>query len=325
MLKIFYFFLCFILTLSLTVEAEIPNFIDEGSFVLKPNEINTTSLTKSSVITISRINKTSKYDNSSTKDNAFMGWWENDIIVANGYGIKPKNSKNLRQSKNFARRAAIMDGYRRLAEIAEGVHITANKTAVNTEIKATIVGAKIVSEEFDDLGNCTVTLQVPIYGVTNSFARAVLKPIQKEKFPLPSKNVDISGTYTGVVIDCSGLELNPVLTPSIQKTNNESIYSYNNLDSDQVIAKGMIGYKSKEEIKSSGNYLLLAATSSEESTDRVGNNPLVVKAVALNNDGSCPVISNDDANKILSENQVSHFLDKGAVVFMSNRIRGMRM
>ena len=140
---------------------------------------------------------------------------------------------------------------------------------------------------------------------------------------MPSEGVETLGIYTGVIIDCSGLELNPVLTPSIQRTDNEYIYSYNNLDSNEVIAKGMIGYKIKEEVKSSDKYLLLGATSSKE--DRVGNNPLVIKAVALNNNGSCPVISDDDANKILSENQISHFLDKGSVVFTSNRIRGMRM
>ena len=313
MSKIFYFFLCFILLLSSIAEAEISNFIDKDSCISKPN---VTFLTEDSIITLSKKNK-------KLKRNEIINWWENDIIVANGYGIKPKDSKNPGQAKMLARRAAIMDGYRRLAEIAEGVHITANKTVVKTEIKATIVGAEIVSEEFDDKGNCTITLQVPIYGVTDSFASAVLKSVEKENFPLPSEGVETLGIYTGVIIDCSGLELNPVLTPSIQRTDNEYIYSYNNLDSNEVIAKGMIGYKIKEEVKSSDKYLLLGATSSKE--DRVGNNPLVIKAVALNNNGSCPVISDDDANKILSENQISHFLDKGSVVFTSNRIRGMRM
>ena len=245
--------------------------------------------------------------------------------MVNGYGVKPENSETPKQAEILARRAAVVDGYRRLAKVAGNVHITASKTAINTEIKATIDGAEIVSEEFDDFGNCTVTLQVPIYGVTDSFASYVLKPIEKEDFPSPSENVETLGTYTGVIIDCNDLELNPVLTPSIQRTDEESIYSYNNLDSNQVISQGMIGYKIKEELKSSDAYLVLGATSSGDIVNRVGDNPLVVKAVALNDDGSCPVVSVDDANKILSENQVSNFLDKGAVVFTSNRIRGMRM
>ena len=281
-------------------------------------------LAKNSDMTINK-DTTLKQDNLPIQNSAFTGWWENDIIVANGYGIAPENIKNPKQAQNFARRAAIMDGYRRLAETAGGVHITANKTVVHAEINATIVGAKIVSEEFDELGNCTVTLHVPIYGVTDSFASAVLKPTKKEEFLMPSENVDTLGTYTGVIIDCGDLELNPVLTPTIQRIDNQSIYSYNNLDSQQVIAKGMISYKIKEEIKSSGDYLLLGATSSKKNLGRIGNNPLVIKAVALNNDGSCPVIAVSDANRVLSENQVSHFLDKGAVVFTSNRIRGMRM
>ena len=280
--------------------------------------------TENPVITTSE-NENLKQDDLSTEDDTFINWWENDTIVANGYGIKPQNAENPIQSKILARRAAIADGYRRLAEVTGNVQITANETVVNTEIKSIIVGAKIVSEEFDDSGNCTVTLQIPIYGITDSFASAVLKPIEKENFPYPSEIIETVGTYTGVVIDCGDLELNPVLTPSIQKTDDEYIYSYSNLDTNQVIATGMIGYKAKEEIKSSDNYLLLGATSDRDGVDRVGDNPLVVKAVALNNDSSCPIINASDANKILSENQVSHFLDRGAVVFTSNRIRGMRM
>ena len=188
------------------------------------------SITETPVIETSE-NENLKQDDLSTENDTFMSWWENDIIVANGYGMKPPNSENPVQAEILAKRAAIADGYRRLAEIIGSVQITANNTAINTEIKATIVGAKIVSEEFDDSGKCIVTLQVPVYGVIDSFASAVLKPIEKEDFPLPNENVETLGTYTGVVIDCGDLELNPVLTPSIQKTDDEFIYSYYNLDS----------------------------------------------------------------------------------------------
>ena len=267
----------------------------------------------------------SGHNNVPAQNEAFVGWWENDIIEATGYGIKPEHVINPQQGKLIARRVAIMDAYRRLAELAAGVHITVNDTVIRTEVKATIVGAKIVSEKFDIHGNCTVTLQVPIYGVKDSFASVALKPTTKEDFPEPSEEVEAIGGYTGVIIDCGDLELNPVLTPTIERTDNQAIYGYNNLDSDQVIAKGMIGYRTKDKVQTTGEYLLLSANSNGEKAVRAGNNPLIIKAVALNNDGSCPVISVSDADKILSENQVSHFLDQGAVVFVSNRIRGMRM
>ncbi|MBR1859147.1 MAG: hypothetical protein IJ797_06595 [Selenomonadaceae bacterium] len=295
--KNFYILLFFIFIISSVVEAEI--FKD--SYTIESNDI--------------------QFTNNSDP----VSWWQNDVIIARGYGKPPSNVSNSRQNKYLAKQAAIVDGYNKLAEAAGKVQITANSTIVNIEINAIIVGAKVISEEYDDAGNCTVTLQVPVYGVRNSFASAVLKPTNRENFPMPSENVATLGTYTGVVIDCGDLELNPVLTPSIQRVDNESIYSYNNLDSSKVIAKGMIGYKLKGELISSGNYLLLGAMSDGNSINRVGSNPLVIKAVGLNNDGSCPIISNDDANRILSENQVSHFLDDGSVIFMSNRILGMRM
>ncbi|MBQ3452499.1 MAG: hypothetical protein IJG32_09560, partial [Selenomonadaceae bacterium] len=58
---------------------------------------------------------------------------------------------------------------------------------------------------------------------------------------------------------------------------------------------------------------------------RAGANPLIIKAESLGDDNSCPVISAEDADKILVENLSTHFLDEGSVVFTSNRIRGMRM
>ena len=52
------------------------------------------------------------------------------------------------------------------------------------------------------------------------------------------------------------------------------------------------------------------------SYDRAGNNPLVIKAVSLENFNAYPIVSVEDANRILVENQVTHFLDNTNVVFI---------
>lgn len=258
--------------------------------------------------------------------------WENDIVTGTGYGAPPDRAKNPGHARILAHQAAMLDAYRRLAEQAKGIHITAESTMednistgdiVAGQVDAVVKQAKVISENYDEYGNCTVVMEVPLYGVTNSIAKVALKPVEKEAFPAPSVNVSVSvetsttvqgtsaapapsgnitptGGYTGLVVDCSGLGLNPVMSPVIRNSDNQPIYGYKNLDYDKVIARGMASYANGM----SGN------------KSRAGSNPLVVKAVRLESHNSYPVISTADANKVLVENQTSHFLDNCAVVFV---------
>ena len=254
-----------------------------------------------------------------------VGWWENDILTAQGFGISPSRETNSEQKKYLARQAALMDGYRNLAAQAAGIHITAKQTMIEVEIDAVISGVKIISESYDEQGNCTVALEVPVYGVSNSIAKNVFKPVAKKDFPQATEEISVAGNYTGLIIDCGDLELNPVLLPTIQNSESETIYGYENLDYEKVVERGMIGYTNKPEKNLTAlNYFLSTAYAANNSS-RAGNNPLVIKASALTEKNTCPVVSKSDANKILAENQASHFLDNGAVVFLSNdRILGGR-
>ena len=259
-------------------------------------------------------------------------WWENEILTAEGKGKAPANAASLDSYRSLAKRYAMLDAYRNLAAQVSEIRITADETVLKSEVKAIISGAEIISESYDEQGNCTIKLSVPIYGVKNSVAKAVFKPVAKEFFPAPKENLPSRGNYTGLIIDCGDMELNPVLSPVIVNADNQSIYSYSNLDYEKVIEKGMIGYEKKisngviplstsREIK----FVQVGSNFLAESESRAGSNPLIIKAEQLSEDNSCPVISAEDADKILSENLATHFLDEGAVVFTSNRIRGMRM
>lgn len=268
-------------------------------------------------------------------------WWENDILMVEGHGLAPSDNDNLQAKKILAKRAAIVDGYRYLAEIAGKVQITSQNFLTEKKIDAVVKGAEVISESYDEEGNCTVVLRVPIYGVTNSFAKAAFAPVDKEDFPAPTQYKTVKGNYTGVIIDCGDLELNPVLSPTIFNAENKSIYSYGNLHYEKVISKGMISYSGEIFIPDTEENVLLLNTgagkkftqvggkflvaTTNENLSRAGDNPLIIKAAELSDDGTCPVIATDDANRILSENLSSHFLDEGAVVFTSNRIRGMRL
>ena len=106
------------------------------------------------------------------------------------------------------------------------------------------------------------------------------------------------GGYTGVIIDCTGLGLRTAMSPVIKAENGRPIYGYKNLDSDKVVASGMASY----------------ARSDADAT-RAGTNPLRLRAVSIDG-GANPVLSANDANRLLLENSASGFLDSTNVVFL---------
>ena len=219
---------------------------------------------------------------------------------------------------------------------------------IKTRVSAMVKGARIVSEKAVD-GGYEVTMTVSMFGVTDSIASAVLeKPAVKETFPEPvasvapsaptsvSVNVTVGqgtttpsattpstqpsvtqptkptgssaaaapvgsavGGYTGLIVDCRGLGLKPVMSPVIKNANGQAIYGYKNLDYDKVVSNGMAGY-----------------TTDMGRATRAGSNPLVVKAVSLDNHNGNPVISVADANRVLIENGATGFLDATNVVFV---------
>lgn len=290
------------------------------------------------------------------QDDLIENWWDNNTLIVKGYGFSKRDVDNTNQEKMLTRRAAITDGYRQLAEQAEKIHITAEET-LGSQIKAgdiskrkidaVIKGAKILSEEFDENNNCIVVMSVPIYGVTNSVANVIFKPISKENFPSPTKDEIAEGNYTGLIIDCSDLDLNPVLLPVIRNEGNQTVYSRNNLDHNKVISNGMVSYAINtktvvppafpsglsiiEHLPLSytklieNKILLFTNLSYEKNLSRAGDNPLIVKATGISDDNTCPIISEEDSDKILAENQASHFLDNTAVVFTSYRVGGIRV
>ena len=177
-------------------------------------------------------------------------WWENEILTATGKGKAPANAASLDSYRSLAKRYAMLDAYRNLAAQVSEIRITADETVLKSEVKAIISGAEIISENYDEQGNCTIELSVPIYGVKNSVAKAVFKPVAKEFFPVPKENIPSRGNYTGLIIDCGDMELNPVLSPVIVNSDNQSIYSYSNLDYDKVTAKGIRIFWTKEPLSS---------------------------------------------------------------------------
>lgn len=258
--------------------------------------------------------------------------WNDSVVRVAGYGVAPANARTPSLARLMARRAAIADGYRQMAEAVAGVSVDADTTVemaavsndvVRTHVSAVVNGARIVSERV--VGDSyEVIMEVPMFGV-RSIAGAVMgRPDRIEAFPSPVTSVAPSsvlttgsaesskgssaasapagraiGGFTGLIVDCRGLDIKPVMSPAIYNDNGQPIYGYKNLDYDKVVENGMAGY-----------------AKDMDQARRAGSNPLVVRAVSLMKHNSCPVLSTADANRVLIENGASHFLDKTNVVFL---------
>lgn len=255
---------------------------------------------------------------SSATANAATDWNTNTIQVT-GMGVgNPALAKTPAHMSMMAKRAAIADAYRQLAEMIQGVQVDAETTVeqmmltsdvVKTRVSAIIKGAKIVSEGELAGGGYSVTMEIPLFGGTGGLAETVIeRPPVVEPFPQPTPSYippapspsPSSVGYTGLIVDCRGIgTINHVMSPVIKNAHGQKIYGHVNLDYDRIIREGMATYATDLNMAS-----------------RAGSNPLTVRAIRLDDLNATPVLSVEDADMVLYENSQSHFLDNIAVVFL---------
>ena len=249
--------------------------------------------------------------------------WEQGTITAEGFGTPPAGAYGSKASI-MARRAAIVDAQRNLAEQVSGVQVDAETTVENfvissdlvkTKVSALIKGAMVVEEQMMPDGAYRVVMSMPMYG-TQGLASAIMPAIRDNTPPPPpppvisatiTTQIQMGGTYTGVIVDAGGMGLKPSFSPVIYDTNGRAIYGVSNINYDQAISQGMVGYS--------------ASVSAAQTLPRVGATPLVIKAVQVRggNNSTNPVnvvVSVDDGDRILAANQQSQMLMNGSVVFV---------
>lgn len=253
------------------------------------------------------------------------------------------------QSMSNGYTAAKVDAYRLIAEEVNGVQIDADTTVENsistsdiikTKVKGVVKGAKVVSRSVDGNGYYHVVMELPVYGGSNSLAAAVLPQVPQQGFLPPSDIIPVdkiagvalkpdsteanaaaptvpatqvpavnqatvgnlygaTGQYTGLIVDCSGMGLQTAMAPAIVTEGRKIVYGLEKFSREQVLNRGYVGY----------------SKSATEGVGRAGSNPMVIKAEGI--ERFCnPVISKEDAAKILAENQMNGFLSAGNVVFV---------
>ena len=199
-----------------------------------------------------------------------------------------------------------------------GFFITKNDT-IKSKIAGIIKGAQITAESIDTDGSYKVSMSVPMYGVgsLSEVAYGALKaegkipptpaPVLKPE-PSFTKNYTPAGSaYTGLIINAQGMDLSPTYAPVIYDVNGRAVYGVKNVDPDYAIIHGIVEYTTDTNMAQAAN----------GGNSRAGSNPLIIKAVSVKARlaSKCDVVvSVDDANRILAENERSTFLEKYAVI-----------
>ena len=251
--------------------------------------------------------------------------WGKGVIRVKGYGVGKAQYKDTSpgQYRLTGIQAARMDAQRQLVSCIEGIQVTAESSMADfaleyDTVKTRTAGLVKNAVEVEppkynsETDTWEVTMEMKLFGGAKSVASVAFLPFKDEPkvdFPPPvNKEVVkqptvVSQNYTGLIVDCSGLgELNPVMSPVIKNADGTKIYGHENLDPDKIILNGMASYAD--------------SVDDEISRSRAGSKPLIVKATSLTDLDATPVVSIDDADKILAANRSDKFLNNCAVVFV---------
>ncbi|MBN2465442.1 hypothetical protein JXD38_07445 [candidate division WOR-3 bacterium] len=109
--------------------------------------------------------------------------------------------------------------------------------------------------------------------------------------------------YTGILVDAKGLNARPALFPQIVTETGDDVFSSDFADPEQVTAHGLVGYFYDRTQALTGN--------------RVGTNPLVVRALGVTGTNFCDLIVNQsDAARIHGSRSNLDLLSRCRVGFL---------
>ncbi len=252
--------------------------------------------------------------------------WQQGVVEAVGTGVPSYEADYPAQARAMAKRAAVVDAQRNLLEAIRGVQVTAETTVQNfaiaddtikTKVSGIVKGAKIVHEQQLADGTYQIIMRINLFG-QGSVAEAITYPAKSTipdllLSPSPAyKPADlplaVSFSYTGLVIDVTGLPLTRAMSPVVFDDIGRKIYGHENIIPQYVISQGMIDYMcTPEDLRTL-----------ELGHSRAGTKPITVKALKLRDHNVNIIISQADADKILAANMQDNFLMQARVCVRQN-------
>lgn len=249
-------------------------------------------------------------------ESAKIDWTKQEIVVT-GTGALPEKGSPA-QKRLMALRAAKADAFRQLLEVIEGVHVNSETTVrdfvtesdvIKTQVEGVVKGATQIGQpKYLSDGSVEIVMGLNMLG-QKSVASVIIPPEVKEdqKTPvIPSKvePAPVSESYTGLILDCRELNVEPAMSPAIFDSDGGEVYVSNiPIDPDYVINQGIAIYTH--------------SLSQAEKSERAGQNPLIIKALGVKGlFKSDMTISNSDAKKLLGADEKDNFLKNFKVIMV---------
>lgn len=239
------------------------------------------------------VTQSQSYDKASGHPGAGAVNYSTQVVEATGIGVINPKAVNVGQARAGCVTAAKVTAQRNLLEIIQGVNVDSETTVKNnmleddtikTKVSGVLKGArqKPGSPKYLDDASCEVTLFVVISGALSD---ALLPP--PADFGGNPPPAGPQKVYTGLIIDATGLSAVPAMAPKVLDEGGAEVYGTESVSREFAVKQGVVGYaKSVEQAKSI--------------TDRVGANPLILKAVSAKGESAKTdvVISAADAAKM---------------------------
>ncbi len=252
--------------------------------------------------------------------------FEKQLISVTAYGRPDENRRgSLAEKLIFAMTEARAKAYVEMAAYIEGIAVDGARIIKDNRLydartrlamTAMVKNAREIERKrhFAGDGSVYYTSTLAIFCNGSSGINRVLIPRLKAdaasqstpQYALPGNYNPPSAAaqqrYTGLVIDAGGLGLRPALAPRILAEDGKEIYGMLKIDSGYAIEQGVVAYTDQP-----GNQTI---------QDRVGDHPLVIKAIRVSGVNRCDVVLSDkDAGLVLWADQIGKFLKECRVAF----------
>lgn len=223
--------------------------------------------------------------------------WTAGWITAEGTGLPdaPPTDDSLPAAVASGRNRARAN----LLTIIRGLRVRSRQTAgeltdLQPALAENLLGmaaaAEVTRKDYHSDGSVTVTVAMSLLGgLSQLLLPPEIVPLETVTTvgsrPRSSAQPPIFQTHTGLVVDARGLRLQPALAPRIFSPNGSVVYDYAFVSREFAVQQGVCGY--------------LRTATGAAAASRVGNHPVVVRALRTVASGGCDlVISNSDAGRI---------------------------
>jgi hypothetical protein len=242
--------------------------------------------------------------------------WDDGYIEVRAAGTAERSSAlNPARRRELAMGAARDDGYRRLAELVDGLAVdgaTAVKSAVlqdagvRARVQARIRSAVVVSEQTRDAADGGVAAEI-VMGLRLRGAGSVAESIGAwaASRPMTPYRSDptfrVHELYTGLLVDASDVGFVPALAPRLlEDGTGRMVFGPQMVQQAVLYQQGPLEYA--------------AAMSDARQKGRAGANPLIVRAIAaVGAFKGDLLVSPRDAARVAAADRAGRFLDRAAV------------